>query len=544
MKVKKIISIVLFCVSIAMITGGVILMNSKQYIFSTAMAKTFGNIINSKEGFINNYLVKDLENINKYKITIDNKITYNNEELLNLTGDIYKDLNSYYFNVNSNQNENSISLEALIKNSKLYYRVKDVMEEFYYFDFDFNMEETITDEDINLIIKHIKNGVINSFGDKDIDKVKTVLEIDGLKFNTNKLSITLNESKLLRILINVFKEISKDNDAIKVFQKINKDITKQQIEEGIKEIEDELNGFDDKEMEDLFTLSIYVNVSNNPIRTEIVLGGNDSPDSVASQTISLIYDSYNNKTNNKTNSLTLLMNASVFIELKEEQTSKNNSNITLEINNFEDNQPVIEIVGSKTKDSSSVSLHLDLNSQGVNLGNIEYNLKTISKAKEYNLGLTIKLYIDEETLAFISDNNIYCNENMPNIDVSNAKNNNEINTDDQQAISDYLEGIYSTLDNNSTNSNEDVEFVKEAGIDYFNDNGLPDSNESESITLKDLIDNYYLISLQDEYDLDNSYIEISNYLDEYSMTIYLINDSDILMQSFDLESCFVGVCES
>ena len=361
MKVKKIISIVLFCVSIAMITGGVILMNSKQYIFSTAMAKTFGNIINSKEGFINNYLVKDLENINKYKITIDNKITYNNEELLNLTGDIYKDLNSYYFNVNSNQNENSISLEALIKNSKLYYRVKDVMEEFYYFDFDFNMEETITDEDINLIIKHIKNGVINSFGDKDIDKVKTVLEIDGLKFNTNKLSITLNESKLLRILINVFKEISKDNDAIKVFQKINKDITKQQIEEGIKEIEDELNGFDDKEMEDLFTLSIYVNVSNNPIRTEIVLGGNDSPDSVASQTISLIYDSYNNKTNNKTNSLTLLMNASVFIELKEEQTSKNNSNITLEINNFEDNQPVIEIVGSKTKDSSSVSLHLDLN---------------------------------------------------------------------------------------------------------------------------------------------------------------------------------------
>ena len=133
---------------------------------------------------------------------------------------------------------------------------------------------------------------------------------------------------------------------------------------------------------------------------------------------------------------------------------------------------------------------------------------------------------------------------MPNIDVSNAKNNNEINTDDQQAISDYLEGIYSTLDNNSTNSNEDVEFVKEAGIDYFNDNGLPDSNESESITLKDLIDNYYLISLQDEYDLDNSYIEISNYLDEYSMTIYLINDSDILMQSFDLESCFVGVCES
>lgn len=449
MKNKKLIGIILGSVlgvmSLGLIIYGVFLLNSNKYIFSQALSKAFNNLTSSIDTIDNNFLIKELNKVDKYKVSTNMDINisgidsddFDNADLsmieninnLKLKGDIYKNKNAGYLDFSVIAGEESLNLNALLQDDKFYFKVKDMMDEFNYIDMPVSSDIEITSDDIKLLINHLKNSIPKKMQDSDFTKSKVALNIDNQKFNTTKISLTFNEKKLMNIIISFFEEISEDNKAIALLQKFNPDINKEMIKELISEIKQDDSTLSD---DDLFTLSMYVNSSNNPIRTEIYIGSSNNPDSIISNSISIVFDHYNNKSNNKINAIRCLVNDNSFIEYKEEYTTQTEANLNLTVNNFSQNTNLITVTGNKKISNDSLSLVLDVNVSGTKLGTIEYTLNTVTKSKEYKMSLNINLSMEGPEATIKMDNTFYLNEDFPNVDVSGAIEYKENNYNDNE----------------------------------------------------------------------------------------------------------------
>ncbi len=449
MKNKKLIGIILGSVlgvmSLGLIIYGVFLLNSNKYIFSQALSKTFNNLTSSIDTFDNNFLIKELNKVDKYKVSTNMDINisgidsddFDNADLsmieninnLKLKGDIYKNKNAGYLDFSVTAGEESLNLNALLQDDKFYFKVKDMMDEFNYINMPVSSDIEITSDDIKLLINHLKNSIPKKMQDSDFTKSKVALNIDNQKFNTTKISLTFNEKKLMNIIISFFEEISEDNKAIALLQKFNPDINKEMIQELISEIKQDDSTLSD---DDLFTLSMYVNSSNNPLRTEIYIGSSNNPDSIISNSVSIVFDHYNNKSNHKINAIRCMVNDNSFIEYKEEYTTQTEANLNLTVNNFNQNTNLITVTGNKKVSNDSLSLILDVNVSGTKLGTIEYILNTVTKSKEYKMSLNINLSMEGPEATIKMDNTFYLNEDFPNVDVSGAIEYKENNYNDNE----------------------------------------------------------------------------------------------------------------
>ena len=127
---KKVVSILLFVVALAMIGSGVYLMNSKKYIFETAVKEVFENLTKSGEDI---FLLDELGSSDKYRITTDTSLTMMGEEFASVNGDLYISNNNLYLNIDSSlAGEDFIGLEGLVDEERIYFKLKEIMENFYY----------------------------------------------------------------------------------------------------------------------------------------------------------------------------------------------------------------------------------------------------------------------------------------------------------------------------------------------------------------------------------------------------------------------------
>ena len=86
MNVKKIISIVLFFISVSLIAFGFYILNSNKYIFKTVLSKSLEMTV--EKLYQNTDIIDELNGSDKFKITTNTKLNMDNESLLVLSGSI------------------------------------------------------------------------------------------------------------------------------------------------------------------------------------------------------------------------------------------------------------------------------------------------------------------------------------------------------------------------------------------------------------------------------------------------------------------------
>ena len=131
MNIKKIISIILFFISVSLIVFGFYILNSNKYIFKTVLSKSLEMTV--EKLYQSNVIMEELGDCNKFKIATNTKLNMANEETLWLNGNINLNQNNFYFDLNSKiMGEDFIKIESLVNSENIYFKIKDAVDKFYY----------------------------------------------------------------------------------------------------------------------------------------------------------------------------------------------------------------------------------------------------------------------------------------------------------------------------------------------------------------------------------------------------------------------------
>lgn len=440
---KKIISILLFVISFAMIGSGVYLMSSNKYMFETSLGKVLSYV--NKVNETDNTFIEGLDSSDKYKITTNNDLVYMDNKL-NLSGDLYFDsTNQYYVDLDAKVNgetDKTIGLVGLLEDKKVFFKIKDVMKEFYYTNIEENLPDAdvieevnyeeifkLSSKDIKVLTDHLKNSISKNISNNDITKVKTTLSLSGQNVSLDKLSLKLTDKMLTSIVKDYLKALSNDTKAIQVLQKVDKTITKNDIKTAMDSIVDSTSN------DELLTLSFYCKGFGNVTRIELSTGSNEV-DSIAMPSVLLAIDTYTNKNKYNTTAITLEAMGEG-IKFEKAYTAKDKANLNIEVKTSEGN---LVVTGTLLKNNSTIDLTLTPTFDGQSLGNVTFKITTVNKNKEYKLEIGASIEgLSEGSITLNSTNNIYLNEEIPDVDVSNAKNIDELSEEELNQLRELLQ---------------------------------------------------------------------------------------------------------
>lgn len=439
MNIKKIISIILFIVSVGLIISGFYILNSNKYVFKTVLSKSLEMAV--EKMYQSNAIMDELGDSNKIKISTNTKLNINNEEMLDLNGNINLSQNNFYFDLNSKIiGEDFIKLESLINNEKIYFKLKEAVDKFYYVSLDsmpggvntenYSSISDLTKDDIKVLTKHFEKSVLQDLNNDDFEKNSEALTLDGKTYKTNQLSLNLSQKELRQIIINLLNNIINDNKAIQVLQKFDSSITANDIKDTLSSFEKESSDANDT---DLLNISFYISGISDVIRVEL-LTLNNAVDSVVVDNAKLTVDMYKNNSNNNVTNIAIKENNEEFIKIKliKENTSKTNLEITTN-----DGIDTITIKGEYNETIESIILNVDLLNNNENVGKISYGVVRLNKNKEYRID--IKFNTVDNSIVFTTLNNLFLNEDIPTIDTNNAEDINNISEEDNEKLNAYLE---------------------------------------------------------------------------------------------------------
>ena len=200
-KVKNILIILFVIIGIASISVGVVLMlqPSDKELFTESFKKNFNNVsdVEKDNDFVLGNIL-DLKEDLKIKLTTDTSI----ESLLDtasIKGDFYLDnyAQKLYTTFDVTSNLEKYSVEAILKDSKLYHIIKDVYSKYYYTEVDLFSDDDTNDEvniDFTVILDYLEEAVIEHVNDDN-------LTIEDKKIIKNYIIIYL--SYLLQQLVEI-----------------------------------------------------------------------------------------------------------------------------------------------------------------------------------------------------------------------------------------------------------------------------------------------------------------------------------------------------
>ena len=452
---KKIVSICLLIASIAMIGTGVYLMNSNKYMFETSLGRVLSYVNKINEG--DKTFIEGLDGSDKYKITTNSTLTYIDNKM-GVSGDLYfNSSNQLYVDldgkVEGEINEN-LGLIGLLDEKKVFLKIKDVMDEFYYTDIEdsisnqevvdsVNYEEIskLSKKDLKILTDHLKKSISKNITNKDLTKTKEALTLDGKKVSMYKLSLKMTDKMITSISKDYLKALSNDTKAIKVLQKIDKNITKSDLEDAVKSMGESTSN------DEYLVLSFYCKVFGDVTRIEL-----STSDGLAVD-MSLSVDFYQNKNKHNTTAVTAEMNGSS-IKFEKAYTSKDKANINITVVNDEGNA---SISGTLVKNNSTFDLALSCTYNGETLGDVTFKISTVTKNKEYKLETKISIGNTEgNKIVLNSVNNIYLNEDIPSIDTDNAKDIKEISDEEREKLQEFLQKFSKNYDSSDIEESEEV----------------------------------------------------------------------------------------
>ncbi len=166
--------------------------------------------------------------------------------------------------------ENELSLDGFLANNKLYLKIKDILEKYYYLDVEYisffkDTESLDYEKFIDIVFDSLKENV----EEKDFKKSKETIYLGDNTKKTTKISYTVTSKKLYQVLINILKKVSNDKELLLSIAETN-DLSesemKNQLEQSIRVLEAE----SEKTNESLFDYNVYYYGFNNIVMEEIV----------------------------------------------------------------------------------------------------------------------------------------------------------------------------------------------------------------------------------------------------------------------------------
>lgn len=376
-KKKNNVLIIVIIVLLA-ICGGVL-----GYIYGKKSITPKTKFIKVMSNYLEKNSIEDLEELfaGVYSVntTNDFKISADNEEVISgklSINSIYKD-DEQYTEVSFGDGSNSLTGNIYLKDSKAYIMLKDVFDKYYYLDMESDSTDYVD------AFKELKKSIVKVVNEYFTDD-KFTLTKDS---NNDKISISLTGKDGASLVLKFYEEIKNNDNILGLFtdEDTSLDEVKAGLKEDIDEIKDDMESYSD---EVVISYDIYLN-KNKLVKQELT-----------------IEDMVLTITGEDSGDITLISAGTTIVS-----GSYNKDNLNLKIS------------------TDMVNAEFSINRQNITEDKISGDYKT-----------TIKLTSGGSTIDVTINTNVKYDKSasIPNIDLSTAKNFDEI-TDNE------LEEIYSKL---------------------------------------------------------------------------------------------------
>lgn len=425
-KVKKILIGLFVIIGVIAISVGVVLMlqQSDREIFTESFKKNFNSIKNIQKD--NDFVlgsISDLKEDLKVKLSTDTSI----ESLLDtasIKGDFY--LDSYaqklYTTFDVESNLEKYSIEAVLKDSKLYHMIKDVYSKYYYTEVDL-FSDTNNDEvniDFTVVFDYLEEAIIDCVTDDNLTVEDKKITLGDETVNTKKYTVDFTQKDVVNILKSIASKLKNNKELYDYLSTLFTTSTNgESLDEYISMLDDMLKDSDDT---DTFISYVMYLDGEDVVSNEVAINIKSEENTV---TLRFTINSYENKSGYNNFEIYLsAMGIKVFsFELL--GTSDAKYDISMNILNSLSIEGTLESSSSKFNlvlEGNMPESALDDSSSSAELKeflSLDLLVEEVTKNEEYNINLILKLSGDED-IQFSSTNKLLIGEEVPDIDVSDS----------------------------------------------------------------------------------------------------------------------------
>ena len=309
-------------------------------------------------------------------------------------------------------NEDFIELEALMKDNKLYFNLKNLIDKYYYTDYEFtSLLSATSGEDAEYVLNILKDVIIDKVTSDYFKSEKTTITVNGKEEKVEKISLEVTDKLLIDILTTIIDELKSDEKAMNILVEYNK----MEKEEIIEQFDTTKEMFKNSSSDQKYIYNMYVKGNSKVLKNEFIFG-----------TTTIEYTTYDNIDEIK------------FIDGSIEQLV-----LTLK---HEDNKTIINghILNQITVSGDYIDNKLNLN---VNIGTMvgKLNIVTVENIStdksEFNFNGTVSITESNTELLELNINSKNTIQKETAIDEKNITNSvdiNNISEEDQQTITNNL----------------------------------------------------------------------------------------------------------
>lgn len=425
-KVKKILIGLFVIIGVIAISVGVVLMlqPSDREIFTESFKKNFNSIKNIQKD--NDFVlgsISDLKEDLKVKLSTDTSI----ESLLDtasIKGDFYLDSSAQklYTTFDVESNLEKYSIEAVLKDSKLYHMIKDVYSKYYYTEVDL-FSDTNNDEvniDFTVVFDYLEEAIIDCVTDDNLTVEDKKITLGDETVNTKKYTVDFTQKDVVNILKSIASKLKNNKELYDYLSTLFTTSTNgESLDEYISMLDDMLKDSDDT---DTFISYVMYLDGEDVVSNEVAINIKSEENTV---TLRLTINSYENKSGYNNFEIYLsAMGIKVFsFELL--GTSDTKYDISMNILNSLSIEGTLESSSSKFNlvlEGNMPESALDDSSPSAELKeflSLDLLVEEVTKNEEYNINLILKLSGDED-IQFSSTNKLLIGEEVPDIDVSDS----------------------------------------------------------------------------------------------------------------------------
>lgn len=425
-KVKKILIGLFVIIGVIAISVGVVLMlqPSDREIFTESFKKNFNSIKNIQKD--NDFVlgsISDLKEDLKVKLSTDTSI----ESLLDtasINGDFYLDSSAQklYTTFDVESNLEKYSIEAVLKDSKLYHMIKDVYSKYYYTEVDL-FSDTNNDEvniDFTVVFDYLEEAIIDCVTDDNLTVEDKKITLGDETVNTKKYTVDFTQKDVVNILKSIASKLKNNKELYDYLSTLFTTSTNgESLDEYISMLDDMLKDSDDT---DTFISYVMYLDGEDVVSNEVAINIKSEENTV---TLRFTINSYENKSGYNNFEIYLsAMGIKVFsFELL--GTSDTKYDISMNILNSLSIEGTLESSSSKFNlvlEGNMPESALDDSSPSAELKeflSLDLLVEEVNKNEEYNINLILKLSGDED-IQFSSTNKLLIGEEVPDIDVSDS----------------------------------------------------------------------------------------------------------------------------
>ena len=429
MKGRKILGVMLLLISFALIGSGAFLMiNGDRIRFVNAIKKYTKNIVEDVNDFKNVFVFDDYDasGVNS-KINTVNNFDVIGEKFI-ISGDMYSKANSkkdFYYDVVIKRGRESVAFDLLLKDSKMYFKIKDALTKYYYIDF--GLLDNVSDftmDDLGVLKDYFLDATFKVLAKRKITTEKVDLSLSGTTYKLDKLTIDVDEETMAAITIAFMKKVDEDAKYRNLINSSTPDGTT--LADSIKELEKKTD-FSNKLV---LKYSIYVDSKENIYRHEIADNEN----------VAMIIDSYSDKEGKKHFLFDFVQDGTSMLSFAIDGIDASQSVITGKVYG----EPVIS--GTYSRTDSKIALDLSFKANGEDIIKLAYAFECKEKSKKYTMSLKLELIDGVEKITLDSVNTIELGVEFPSIDVSGAGKIEEITESEYKKIESVVMKLFQDLD--------------------------------------------------------------------------------------------------